>query len=90
MSVAGPLLQVAKGELAFMQNGDNCDDIICQRVEDAMALDTEAAIALLEMINGETDVRVFAQGFEPLSQVGHVDACLPGAELAARVSAYFG
>lgn len=77
---------MARGQLAFVENGDDGDDFINLSVEYGVMLNADAAKTRLQMINGKSYFGMPSQGFETFSETAHVDGGLTRTELAARVS----
>lgn len=85
MSVSGPLLQVARGQLALVENGDGGDCCINLGVNYGVVLNAEAAITRFQRIDSKSDPGMHLQGFEAFSETAHVHVGLARTEPAARV-----
>lgn len=76
---------MAGGKLAFVQYGNNRDDLASECIEDGVVLDTEAAKARLQVVNRKPELGVSSQGFEAFPQTAHVEFRLSGTELLAGI-----
>jgi hypothetical protein len=77
---------MARGQLAFVENGDDGDDFIDLSIEYGVMLNAEASKTRLQMIYGKSDLLMPSQDFEAFCETAHVDGGLSRTELAARVS----
>lgn len=76
---------MARGKLAFVENGDDSDDLAGLRIKDGVVLDTETTKARLQMINHKSDVGMPSQCFEAFAETAHIEGRLTRTELAARI-----
>lgn len=80
---------MTRRQLAFMKQRDDGDNLVRLNVKDGMVLDTETAIARLQVINRKSDVWMPAQGFEAFFETAHVKRRLARSELAASIDSDF-
>jgi len=76
---------MARGKLAFVENGNDGDDLASLNIKDSVVLDAETSKSRLQMIDRKSDVRMPLQGFEALFQTAHVERGLARSKFVARI-----